>query len=229
MRYEVQIEPEEGILDALADTVVIGLARPGHFGIDTTVARRHAEVWRTLKHRQVLGLLRDLRDRLHRRGPRADDADTLGGEVDAIMRPLARVVTLARKGAQPLDRRHVGGRQGTDGRDDEARRDGVAFVGAHGPQLGVVIEDDFDDALAKLDVGLQVEALGAVLEVAQDLVLLRIALGPVPFLQQVLVERVTVDVAVGVAACAGIAIPVPGAADAVAGLEHRDVQVKLVA
>ena len=57
--------------------------------------------------------------------------------------------------------------------------------------------------------GLRVEALGAVLEVAQDLVLLRIALGPVPFLQQVLVERVTVDVAVRVAARAGIAIPVP--------------------
>ena len=125
--------------------------------------------------------------------------------------------------------RHVGGRQGADGRDNEARRDGVAFVGAHGPQLGVVIEDDFDDALAELDIGLQVEALGAVLEVAQDLVLFRIALGPIPFLQQVLVERVTVDVAIGVAACAGIAIPVPRAADAVAGLEHRDVQVELVA
>ena len=116
-----------------------------------------------------------------------------------------------------------------DGGDNEARRDDVALVGAHGPQLGVVIEDDFDDALAELDVGLEVEALGAVLEVAQDLVLLRIALGPVPFLQQVLVERVTVDVAVGIAARAGIAIPVPGAADAVAGLEHGDVQVKLVA
>ena len=133
------------------------------------------------------------------------------------------------KELEPLDRRHVGGRQGADRGDDEARPDGVAFVGAHRPQLGVVVEDDFDDALAELDVGLEVEALGAVLEVAQDLVLLRIALGPFPFLQQVLVERVTVDVAVGVAACAGIAIPVPGAADAVAGLEHGDVQVELVA
>jgi len=76
-----------------------------------------------------------------------------------------------------------------------------------------------DDALAELDVGLKVEAFGAELEVAQDLVLLRIALGPVPFLQQVLVERVTVDVAVRVAARAGIAIPVPGAAAAVAGLD----------
>ncbi len=70
-----------------------------------------------------------------------------------------------------------------------------------------------DDALAELDVGLKVEALGAELEVAQDLVLLRIALGPVPFLQQVLVERVTVDVAVRVAARAGIAIPVPPASN----------------
>src|SRR5882762_8268492 len=83
--------------------------------------------------------------------------------------------------------------------------------------------------IAELDVRLKVEALGAVLEVTQDLVLLRVALGPVPLLQQVLVERVTVNVAVGVAARSGIAIPVPGAADAIAGLEHGDVQVELVA
>ena len=113
LRDEIQLEAEEEILDALADTVVIGLARLGHFGIDTAVARRHAEVGRTLEHRQVLGLLRDLRDRLHRRCARADDADALGGEVDAVVRPLARVVTLALERAQPLERRHVGGRQGS--------------------------------------------------------------------------------------------------------------------
>jgi hypothetical protein len=67
------------------------------------------------------------------------------------------------------------------------------------------------------------------LEVAQDLVLLRITLRPFPFLQQVPVERVTVDVAVGIAACARIAIPVPRATDAVARLEHGNFQVELVA
>jgi hypothetical protein len=76
----------------------------------------------------------------------------------------------------------LAGRQGADRGDDEARPDDVASVGAYRPTLGVVVEDDLDDALAELDVGLKVEALGAVLEVAQDLILLRIALGPVPFL-----------------------------------------------
>src|ERR1700751_1948076 len=59
--------------------------------------------------------------------------------------------------------------------------------------------------------------------------MLGITLGPVPLLGQVLVERIAVDVAVGISTCARIAIPVPGAADAVAGLEHGDVEVKLVA
>src|ERR1700730_9209905 len=46
-----------------------------------------------------------------------------------------------RKRAQPLERRHVGGRQGADRGDDEARPDDIAFVGAHCPKLGVVVED----------------------------------------------------------------------------------------
>ena len=171
----------------------------------------------------MLGLLRDLRDRLHGSGAGADDANTLGGEVDAVVRPLAGVVTLALEGAEALERRYVGGRQRADRGDDEARPDGIAFVGAHRPEPGVVVEGGFDDALAELDVRLEVEALSTVFEVAQDLVLLRITLGPFPFLQQVLVERVAVDVAVGVAACAGIAIPVPRATDTVARLKHGNL------
>src|SRR5262249_48928478 len=88
---------------------------------------------------------------------------------------------------------------------------------------------DLDDAFAELDVGFEVEAFGAVLKIAQDLILLWIAFGPVPLLQQVFVERVAINVAVRIAARARIAIPVPGAADPVAGLEHSDVQVELVA
>src|SRR5262249_6195870 len=44
-----------------------------------------------------------------------------------------------------------------------------------------------------------------------------------------LIEGVAVDVAVRVAACTRIAIPVPSSADAVALLEHGNVQVELVA
>jgi hypothetical protein len=143
--------------------------------------------------------------------------------------PLAGVVALALERLEALVRRHVGGRQSADRGDDKASRHHVALVGAHCPKLGAFVEYDLDDPLAELDVGLEVEAFGAMLEIAQDLILLRIALGPVPLLQQVFVERVAIDVAIGIAACAGIAIPVPGAADPVAGLEHGDVEVELVA
>src|SRR5215475_12343415 len=67
------------------------------------------------------------------------------------------------------------------------------------------------------------------LKISQDLILLWVALGPIPFLQQMLIECVTVNVAVGIAACAGIAVPVPGAANAIASLEYRDVETKLIA
>ena len=44
---------------------------------------------------QLLALLRDLRDRLHRGRARPDHANAFCGEVDAVMRPLAGVITLA--------------------------------------------------------------------------------------------------------------------------------------
>ena len=147
-------KPKNEFLDALANAVVIGLARLGQLRIDTAVARRHAEVRRALEHCQVLGLLRDLRDCLHRGGARADDTDTLGGEIDAVMRPLAGVVALALERAEPLDRRHVGSRQCADRGNDEARPGDVALVGANRPKFGAVVEDDLDDALAELNVRL---------------------------------------------------------------------------
>ena len=72
----------------------------------------------------------------------------------------------------------------------------------------------------ELDVAAEVEAVGDVVEVAQDLRLLGVLAAPLPLLHQVLVERVAVDVRLGVAAGARVAVPVPGAADVVAGFEH---------
>ncbi|HEV3309228.1 MAG TPA: hypothetical protein VG815_01730, partial [Chloroflexota bacterium] len=71
------------------------------------------------------------------------------------------------------------------------------MLGAHCPNLVGVVEDGLDDSFAELNVGLEVETLGAMLEIAQNLVLLGIALGPVPLLRQILVERIAVDVTVG--------------------------------
>ena len=72
--------------------------------------------------------------------------------------------------------------------------------------------------VVELDVAAQVEAVGDVVDVAQDLRLGGVALGPVPLLLELVGERVRVVQALDVAARARVAVPVPGAADAVAGL-----------
>src|SRR5262249_7145372 len=159
---------------------------------------------------------------LHGGGAGADDGDALGGEVDALVRPLAGVVPAALEAVEPLELRNVGGRKAADGGNDEAGRIHLALVGAHGPAIGLFIEHGLDTALAELDVGLEVEALGAMLEIAQDLVLLRIAFGPLPLLKEVPVEGVAIDVTIGVATRTGIAVPVPGTADAMARLDRLD-------
>ena len=62
---EGKLEAEERVPEALTNSVIVGLAGLDDLGVDPAVARRHAEVRRALEHRQVLGLLRDLGDRLH--------------------------------------------------------------------------------------------------------------------------------------------------------------------
>ena len=74
---------------------------------------------------------------------------------------------------------------------------------------------------------LQIEAVGDVIDVAQDLRLRAVALGPLPFLLQLVGERVRVLQAFDVAAAARIAVPEPGAADAAAGLEGAHLQAEL--
>src|SRR5262249_44430684 len=95
LRNEVQLEAEERVLDALAHSLVVGFTRLGDLRIDVAISCRPAEVWCPLEPCQVLGLLSDLRDRLHRCGPGSDDGDPFRSEVDAVVRPLAGVVPLA--------------------------------------------------------------------------------------------------------------------------------------
>ena len=81
----------------------------------------------------------------------------------------------------------------------------------------------------QLDVASKIEAIGDVVEVPLDFGLLRVPTRPLPLLRQLRGERVAVVVALGVAPRAGIAVPVPRAADTVAGLEDADAQVQVVA
>src|SRR5215813_14157690 len=67
------------------------------------------------------------------------------------------------------------------------------------------------------------------LEIAEDFGLLGIALGPLPFLQQLFVPGETIDVGLRVATRAGVAVPIPGAADRFAGFINTYLEPQPVA
>src|SRR5687767_2860529 len=63
-------------------------------------------------------------------------------------------------------------------------------------------------------------------EIALDLWLRGVAFGPFPLLIEIGQERERVEHALDVAARAGIGVPVPGAADITAGLEHMGLHAE---
>ena len=94
----------------------------------------------------------------------------------------------------------------------------AAFQG-HGPLVRGVIPVRGRDRAAELHVAAQVELVGDMVQVFQRVGLGGEMLLPVPFLHQLLGKGVAVGPAFGIEAGAGIAVPVPGAADIGAGLE----------
>ena len=89
-----------------------------------------------------------------------------------------------------------------------------------GPASGALVERRRGHPRAEPDVAPQVVPIRDMVGVAQDLRLGGVALAPLPFLLQRAVELERVLHALDVAACAGIAVPVPGAADPVGLLVH---------
>src|SRR6476660_4058505 len=91
-----------------------------------------------------------------------------------------------------------------------------------------LIEARLGDLGIEFDAAAQIEAVRHMVQVFQNFMLLRIPLGPLPLLQQGAIEGVAIDVAVRIAAAAGVAVPVPGSADPAAGLEPLDGQAYFV-
>jgi hypothetical protein len=189
---------------------------------DRRIMRGHAEVGRALEHDELARLLGHDRDDLRAGRSGADDADPLAGEVDRLVGPARGHIELALETLQPFDVRILGLGQTADGAYEIAGRDFVAAIGFHRPALAVVIEPRGDHARLETNVLLQVEAIGDVLGVSEDFRLGREALGPAPFLLQIMIEGIAVLDAFRIAAGAGIAIPVPGSADVVPRLVDDD-------
>jgi hypothetical protein len=80
-----------------------------------------------------------------------------------------------------------------------------------------------------LDVAFKVVAFGHMLMVAKDFALFGIAFGPFPLLQKLLVPGEAISVRVGIAACAWIPVPVPGAADGFGFVVNSHLQPQFIA
>src|SRR5207302_11070171 len=110
--------------------------------------------------------------------------------------------------------------------DAEACGRGVTFVSRHRPCVGLAVEDRRLDPGVELDVAPEVEAVGHMVDVTQDLGLGAVALGPMPFLLQLVGKGIRILHAFDVAATPWIAVPVPGAADPAAGLEGAHAEAE---
>src|SRR5580704_15942851 len=128
------------------------------------------------------------------------------------MGPLASVVPLAFERLEAGDLGDIGRGQAANGGDQKPRRDRLAGLSTHPPEIGGRVILRRCDAGLEADIATQVEVVSDVIEVAQDLRLLWVAFGPLPFLLQLLREGVGVAMAFGIAARAGVAVPVPRAA-----------------
>ena len=149
------------------------------------------------------------------------------------MRPLAGVIRRATELVQSRHSRSVCGRQAAHRHDHEAagqglpaRRIAAATHRLHAPLAAAFVERGTDHLLTETYVASQIEAVGHMFEIAQDLGLRRVLLGPAPFLLQLRRKLVAVLDALDVAARTRVAVPVPGTADAAAGFKHTGAQPK---
>ena len=152
----------------------------------------------------------------------SDDAHAPAGEVDALMGPPAGVVRVSQETLAALEIREIRRRQASGRHDQEGCR--CRLAGVRGYQPPVFVEDRACHAGIEGDVPTQVEPLGDMVGVAKDLRLTGVALCPFPLLLQFVGETVGVLHALDIAARAGVAIPVPRAANVVASLEDAGAE-----
>ncbi len=144
----------------------------------------------------------------------------LPGEVDALVRPFAGVIRRAGERLGALELRLVRHREAAGRHHAIVCGEARAVIRLDDPRVRGLVERRRHHARIELDVAAQVEAIGHMIGVAQQLRLCGVAFAPLPLLLQLGRELVGVFDALHVAARARIAIPVPGAADAAARLQH---------
>ena len=168
----------------LDDLVVMRLHPGAEFGCERGVARRGRVVGGALEHGQLRGACGNHRHRLDAGRSGADLADPQPGEIHPLMRPFAGMQAAALEAVDARDGGHVGGREAAHGSDQEARGVPLTGFGLDPPQILRAVPARRRDPGAQADVAAEVEAVGHVVQVAHDLGLAGIALGPLPLPQQ---------------------------------------------
>src|SRR6266404_9761348 len=128
------------------------------------------------------------------------------------MIPLALETLQTRQARRPRCRKIA------RGHDTKTRSRSGTFVSRYRPCVCLAVEDRPFDPGVELDIAPEVEAVSHMFDVAQDLGLRAIALGPTPFLLQLVREGVRVLHALDITATPRVAVPVPGAANPATGL-----------
>src|SRR5207249_2914697 len=161
-------------------------------GIHRRIACGQAEIGCPLKDVKMLRLLCDDRYRLDARRTGSNHAYSQSGEVDSLMGPQPGMIpfsleTLQTREAWRPRRRKIARRH-----DAKARGRSGAFVSLYRPCVGLAVEDRLFDPSVKLDVAPEVEAVSHMVDVPQDLRLRAVALGPMPFLLQLVRKGIRV-------------------------------------
>ena len=183
---------------------------------------------RALEHEQFLRRCSEVGHALHRGGTGADDADALVGQAHetavriaarVVVVPPTRVEAVALERLDPFDAGQLRAMQRTARHDDVPGLHRIAAIRRHDPAAGGVVPAHLGHL--GLEAGVSIE-----IEVAADRLAVREYLGGlgVLLLRHVsdLLEQRQIDVRLDITCSAGIAVPVPGAAEVAAFLDHTD-------
>ena len=170
-----------------------------------------------------------MRHDLHRGGARADDPHRLvtepiepafGAAAGIIIVPAAGVEGVARERLDAGNAGQFRAMQRAVRHHHEARADRIAAIGRDGPAAVIVVPSQIGDLGLEKHVAVEIILLGDAVRVIADLGALRIfALGD----EAGFLEQRQIDVAFDIAGGAGIAVPIPGAAERAALLDQPDV------
>src|SRR5581483_8394010 len=223
---KVDVEAAERFRALLESSGEVLLQLAIRFGVEPHLAHRQRQIWRALKHRELLGLLARFLDDLHAARAGADHGDTLAAEIEALLRPQRSVMAFALEAVHALVLRNVGLRSEARAQHEVATADVFTLARLHHPLVLLAIEIRCSHSRIDLDVAAQIQLLVDVIEIVAPLLPRRIHLAVVPVAPKVL-ARVLVHRPVGVDARTGITIPIPDAPDVRARLHALHLEAEI--